>query len=107
MMREPNASPAELSVGGEHLGPDLNDAISLSLGDLLPDSGGSIVIEGDTGNLTILLATDRLVVDQGVVDHRVTSAGEDVSGHAFFAFDHGLTVFYPTDVQLSIVPEVG
>lgn len=106
-MREPNASPAELSVGGEHLGPDLNDAISLSLGDLLPDSGGSIVIEGDTGNLTILLATDRLVVDQGVVDHRVTSAGEDVSGHAYFAFDHGLTVFYPADVQLSIVPEVG
>ena len=83
--------------------PQLTDAISLSLEDLLPDSGGSIVFEGDAGNLSIHLMTDQPVIEQGVVDQLVTAAGEDVSGHAYFAFGDGLTVYYPTIMQLSVV----
>lgn len=83
--------------------PKLTDGISLSLEDLLPDSGGSIVIKNDDGDLSIRLVTDQLVVEQGFIDRMVTAAGEDVSGHAFFAFSDGLTIYYPTAVHLSVV----
>jgi hypothetical protein len=83
--------------------PKLADNINLSLEDLLPDTGGSIVIEGDGDTLSIQLVTDQSVVEHGVVDQLVTAAGEDVSGHAFFAFSDGLTVYYPSEVQLNVV----
>lgn len=103
MNSEPIHSGAARQSEDDGFSPHLTDAISLSLGDLLPDSGGSIVIEGDAGNLSIQLVTDQPVIEQGVVDRLVTAAGEDVSGHAFFAFGDGLTVYYPTAVQLSVV----
>jgi hypothetical protein len=88
----------------DHSGmPQLTDALNLSLEDLLPDSGGSIVFEGDAGNLSIQLMTDQPIIEQGVVDQLITAAGEDVSGHAYFAFGDGLTVYYPTVMQLSVV----
>ena len=55
------------------------DAISLSLADLLPDSGGAIVIEGDGLDLSIRIMTDEPVIDAGVVETLVTATGEDVS----------------------------
>lgn len=79
------------------------DAISLSLADLLPDSGGAIVIEGDGGDLSIRIMTDEPVIDAGVVEALVTATGEDVSGHAFFAFSNGTTLYAPRDLDLLIV----
>lgn len=79
------------------------DAISLSLADLLPDSSGAIVIESDSGDLSIRILTDEPVVDAGVVETLVTAAGEDVSGHAFFAFSNGTTLYAPREVDLLIV----
>lgn len=79
------------------------DAISLSLADLLPDSGGAIVIEGDGGDLCIRIMTDEPVVDVGVVEMLVTATGEDVSGHAFFAFGNGTTLYAPREMDLAIV----
>lgn len=104
MNNEPFLVGAELPSHDNPFDPKLADAISLSLEDLLPDTGGSIVIEGDGDTLSIQLVTDQSVVEHGVVDQLVTAAGEDVSGHAFFAFSDGLTVYYPSEVQLSIVP---
>ncbi|WP_374312957.1 hypothetical protein [Dongia sp.] len=79
------------------------DAISLSLADLLPDSGGAIVIEGDGGDLSIRIMTDEAVVDAGVVETLVTATGEDVSGHAFFSFSNGTTLYAPREMDLLIV----
>jgi len=79
------------------------DAISLSLADLLPDSGGAIVIEGDGLDLSIRIMTDEPVVDAGVVETLVTATGEDVSGHAFFAFSNGTTLYAPRELDLAIV----
>jgi hypothetical protein len=103
MNNEPFLVGAVAPSHDESFVPKLADAISLSLEDLLPDTGGSIVIEGDGDTLSIQLVTDQSVVEHGVVDQLVTAAGEDVSGHAFFAFSHGLTVYYPSEVQLSVV----
>lgn len=79
------------------------DAISLSLADLLPDSNGAIVIEGDGLDLSVRILTDEPVVDTGVVDMHVTATGEDVSGHTFFAFGNGTTVYAPRELDLLIV----
>ena len=103
MIDEPFLSGAALPSEDDGFAPKLANAISLSLEDLLPDSGGSIVIEGDAGDLSIQLVTDQPVIERGVVDQLVTAAGEDVSGHAFFAFSEGVTVYYPSAMQLSVV----
>ncbi|MBL8709274.1 MAG: hypothetical protein JNL25_08780, partial [Rhodospirillaceae bacterium] len=79
------------------------DAISLSLADLLPDSGGSIVIEGEGPDLCVRIVTDETVVDAGVVEQLVTATGEDVSGHAYFAFGNGTTLYAPRELDLAIV----
>jgi hypothetical protein len=79
------------------------DAISLSLADLLPDSGGAIVIEGDGMDLSIRIMTDEALVDAGVIDQLVTATGEDVSGHAYFSFGNGTTLYAPREMDLAIV----
>ena len=79
------------------------DAISLSLADLLPDSGGAIVIEGDGVDLSIRIMTDEPLVDAGVIDSLVTATGEDVSGHAYFSFGNGTTLYAPREMDLAIV----
>lgn len=79
------------------------NAISLSLADLLPDSSGAIVIEGEGQDLSVRIVTDEQLVDAGVVEQLVTAAGEDVSGHAYFAFENGTTLYAPREMDLAIV----
>lgn len=78
-------------------------AFSLSLADLLPDADGAIVIEGDGLDLSIRIMTDEPLVDTGVVATLITATGEDVSGHAFFSFSNGTTLYAPRELDLSIV----
>ncbi len=79
------------------------NAISVSLTDLLPDSNGAIVIEGDGSDLSIRILTGEPVIDAGVIETLMTAAGEDVSGHAFFAFSNGTTLYTPREVDLLII----
>jgi len=78
-------------------------SISLSLADLLPDSSGAIVIEGEGDDLSVRIVTDEMVVDAGVVEQLVTSSGEDVSGRAYFSFENGTTLYAPRELDLQIV----
>lgn len=83
------------------------DAISLSLADLLPDDSGAIVLEDDIGDFRLRIITDEAVVDTGVVEAMVTQNGENVSGHAFFAFSNGTTLYASRELDLTIVnPEI-
>lgn len=92
--------PIDTSTDG---GSRNGEAISLSLADLLPDSSGAIVIEGEGEDLCVRIVTDEQVVDAGVVEQLVTATGEDVSGHAYFAFQNGTTLYAPRELDLSIV----
>lgn len=78
-------------------------SISLSLTDLLPDSSGAIVIEGEGDDLSVRIVTDEMVVDAGVVEQLVTASGEDVSGRAYFSFENGTTLYAPRELDLQIV----
>jgi hypothetical protein len=98
---EPTEGLDEASVPAtDHMG---GNAISLSLTDLLPDSSGAIVIEGEGDDLSVRIVTDTSVVDAGVVEQLITATGEDVSGHAYFAFENGTTLYAPRELDLLIV----
>jgi hypothetical protein len=38
-----------------------------------------------------------------VIDQLVTATGEDVSGHAYFSFGNGTTLYAPREMDLAIV----
>jgi hypothetical protein len=106
MMIDQSAAP-EMSESGDGIPVSAEpDTISLELGDLLPDSAGNIVIEYEGGNLAVQLMTDQAVVEHGVAVEAVDANGGNLSGLAYFAFGDGITVYFPTDISVHIVPPV-
>ncbi len=78
-----------------------NHGLTFSLKELLPDEGGEVVIENQTGtDVTVL--TDDPVTDRGIEQDHVTRAGHDVSGFAYCRFAGGITVFYPRSQSLRV-----
>jgi hypothetical protein len=53
------------------------------------------------------IVTHDLVADQGVSATHVTASGLDVQGYAFATFDSGITIFYPSESKLLVLPEAG
>ncbi len=82
----------------------LEDYIALSLEDLIPDAQGEVVIRNETGQ-GIAIVTNHPVVEQGVSGEHLTTAGIDVTGHAYCKFEGGPTLFYPGDQTLLVTPE--
>jgi hypothetical protein len=78
-----------------------NNGLTFSLKELLPDEGGEVVIESQTGtDVTVL--TDDPVTDRGIEQDHITRAGHDVSGFAYCRFSDGITVFYPRSQSLCV-----
>ncbi|HET9149555.1 MAG TPA: hypothetical protein VFO61_03655 [Alphaproteobacteria bacterium] len=82
------------------------DAVVLSLGDLLPDPHGDIVLLNDAGILSMAVVSDKAVVDTGVAEHHVTADGTDVAGMAYYSFEAGPTLYVPADMHFSLLPPV-
>ncbi len=81
------------------------DTVVLDLKDLLPDSGGEIVIHG-TGVGTIGVSTGQVVTATGMAEPHVTAAGEDVSGFRYYQLDGGITLYCQADTSLLLGPEI-
>jgi hypothetical protein len=81
-----------------------DEMLTLSLKELLPDDGGAVVIDNQTGNETTVL-TDDPVTERGIERAHVTRAGYDVSGFAYCRFAGGITVFYPRSHSLCVQEE--
>jgi hypothetical protein len=78
-----------------------NNGLTFSLKELLPDDGGEVVIDNQTGtDVTVL--TDDPVTDRGIEPDHITQAGHDVSGFAYCRFAGGITVFYPRSQSLCV-----
>lgn len=81
-----------------------NNGLTFSLKELLPDTGGDVVIESGAGtDITVL--TGDAVSARGVARDRVTLGRDDVAGLAYCRFADGITVFYPR--RLSLLVEEG
>lgn len=78
-----------------------NNGLTFSLKELLPDDGGEVVIDNQTGD-DVTVLTDDPVTDRGVEEDHVTCAGHDVSGFAYCRFAGGITVFYPRSHKLCV-----
>jgi hypothetical protein len=92
-------------VGGEALvfdSANIEDQMVLSLADLLPDSRGDVVLFNEAGPLSVNIMADSPVTESGTADHYVTSAGVDVTGYHFCTFDSGLTIYYPSEIDLLV-----
>ncbi len=86
-------------------GDDESETVVLDLKDLLPDSGGEIVIHG-TG-LGMVVSTSQTVTATGTAETHVTAAGEDVSGFRYYQLDGGITLYCPAETNLLLGPEIG
>ena len=83
--------------------PGLEDlAISLPLGDLLPDANGEVVIVSVGAEAGLSIVTDERICGAGMADSHVTADGFDVGGFAFCAFESGTTLYYSPDLNLTI-----
>lgn len=99
--------------GGPVLAPRVVDDVVrdaravLSLGDILADDSGACVLDVDGPNVSIVLQTDETVVAEGAADAFATAAGSDVSGHSFIAFASGLTLYFPSEIDIALTPSGG
>ena len=76
----------------------------LSLGDLVGDGQGEIVIEQPDGMLVLELDEAAVVTGQGIAGAHLTSSGEEVGGLGYVSFKSGLTVYYPAGLEVSLTP---
>ncbi|MGH6717833.1 MAG: hypothetical protein ACREER_00820 [Alphaproteobacteria bacterium] len=74
-----------------------DDAVTLTLGDLIADDAGEVVLAAD--NVAISLKADGHVVDGGIAAEHVTLTGVDVSGLSFATLDTGITIYYSGQVE--------
>ncbi len=71
----------------------------LQLSDLLPDSGGEIVLRM-AGVETLAVTTEQAVAATGLADAHVTAAGENVAGLRYYQLDSGVTLYCSSDTNL-------
>ncbi len=90
------ASDATLS---QNVASGLDEALVLSLEDLLPDVEGTVVMLTDD-NLPVNLVTDEPLAGSGVVDEHVSAGGLDVEGLFYYSFANGLTLYSDTDIVI-------
>jgi hypothetical protein len=80
------------------------EALTLALGDLIPDPRGEIVILDQSGQ-DIAVVSHEAVAAQGVEPAHVMASGFDVSGFAYCTFASGLTVYYPATHRFLVTDE--
>lgn len=80
----------------------VDSRITLSLGDLLPDENGEIVIQSDGDSLHLSIVTDLRVCDSGVSGEHLTADGVDVAGLYFFTFESGTKLYFPADLDVTV-----
>ncbi|MGD9538728.1 MAG: hypothetical protein AB7P52_15645 [Alphaproteobacteria bacterium] len=84
--------------------PAEDSYLILRMDELLPDSGGEVVLMDDVGEGFAIVTHDH-VSDQGIADVHITASGLDVNGYSFATFDSGITIFYPSESKLLVLPE--
>jgi hypothetical protein len=77
----------------------------LTLRDLVPDAAGEVAIQSFGVPAVGIEAGEQVAITgSGTVESHVTAAGEDVSGYRFYAFDNGMTVYFPPDMVVLMTP---
>lgn len=76
-----------------------DEALVLTLEDLLPDVDGAVVMLADD-SLPVNLVTDQPLAGSGVVDGHASAGGVEVEGLFYYSFANGLTLYSDTDIVI-------
>ena len=98
LAEEPGLGIATAAGGADDVGFG-GGAVSLDLADLLSDNGGELVLDID---VPVALQAHLEVADSGIAGSHVTENGDDVSGFSYVAFADGPTLFYPSDLDVTV-----
>jgi hypothetical protein len=75
----------------------------LTLRDLMPDVAGEVAIQSISLSAVGIDCGEHIAITwSGTVEQHVTAAGKDVSGYRLYAFDNGMTVYFPPDMMILI-----
>ncbi len=74
-----------------------DDALVLELADLLPDDAGEVVLMASE-DVAVNLQSNEPITGSGVSEAHVTASGVDVTGHHFYSFEGGVTIYSPHDL---------
>ena len=90
------------AVGGAGLASSLDQTVTLTLGELLPDSNGEIVIVNGGDDPQLQIVTELRLLESGVADDHLTESGMQVAGFNYWVFEDGTKLFYSPGLAIEI-----
>ena len=94
------------ALGGSGLTSSLDQTVTLTLGELLPDSNGEIVIVNGGDDPQLQIVTDLRLLASGVADDHLTESGMQVAGFNYWVFEDGTKLFYSPGLSIEIQHQV-
>ena len=96
---------ADLDFGAvEGGGPtsSLDQTVTLTLGELLPDSNGEIVIVNGGDDPQLQIVTELRLLESGVAHDHLTESGLQVAGFNYWVFEDGTKLFYAPGLAIEL-----
>lgn len=90
------------AVEGGGLAGSLDEAVTLSLGELLPDSNGEIVIVNGGDDPQLHIVTELKLLESGVAIDHLTEGGLQVAGFHYWVFEDGTKLFYSPGLSIEL-----
>jgi hypothetical protein len=94
------------AVEGSGLTGSLDQTVTLTLGELLPDSNGEIVIVNGGDDPQLQIVTDLKLLESGVAHDHLTESGLQVGGFNYWVFEDGTKLFYSPGLSIEIQHQV-
>jgi hypothetical protein len=94
------------AVDGTALASSLDQTVTLTLGELLPDSNGEIVIVNGGDDPQLQIVTELRLLESGVANDHLTESGMQVAGFNYWVFEDGTKLFYSPGLSIEIQHQV-
>jgi hypothetical protein len=90
------------AVEGGVLTSSLDQTVTLTLGELLPDSNGEIVIVNGGDDPQLQIVTELKLLESGVAHDHLTESGLQVGGFNYWVFEDGTKLFYAPGLSVEL-----
>lgn len=90
------------AVEGGGLASSLDQTVTLTLGELLPDSNGEIVIVNAGDDPQLHIVTELKLLESGVANDHLTESGLQVGGFNYWVFEDGTKLFYSPGLSVEL-----
>lgn len=90
------------AVEGGGLTSSLDQTVTLTLGELLPDSNGEIVIVNGGDDPQLQIVTELKLLESGIAHDHLTESGLQVDGFNYWVFEDGTKLFYSPGLSIEL-----